>query len=50
LDADKLSAVAARIGPTFDEITAVLEDVPDVDGPVRQGMGRYAFRTVGSWA
>jgi predicted TIM-barrel fold metal-dependent hydrolase len=50
LDADKLSAVAARIGPTFDEITAVLEDVPELDGPTREQMGRFAFRTVGPWA
>jgi predicted TIM-barrel fold metal-dependent hydrolase len=50
LDGDALRAVADKIGPTYEEITTPLDDIPDLDGPVRQGMGRFAFRTMGAWA
>jgi predicted TIM-barrel fold metal-dependent hydrolase len=50
LDQDKLRVVVDKIGPTLDQITRPLESVPEPDGPERQGMGRFAFRSVGSWA
>jgi predicted TIM-barrel fold metal-dependent hydrolase len=50
LDEGKLRAVADTIGPTMAQITRPLKSIPDPDGPEREGMGRFAFRSVGSWA
>jgi predicted TIM-barrel fold metal-dependent hydrolase len=50
LDTAKLQAVAEKVGPTIDEITTPLATIPELNGPVREGMGRFAFRTLGPWA
>jgi len=42
LDADALAAVAAKIGPTLDELTTPLETIP-ADG------GKLSFRQMGPW-
>jgi hypothetical protein len=43
LDRAALAKVAARVGPTVQDIAALPTDVPAVsDG--------YAFRTIGKWA
>jgi hypothetical protein len=43
LDADKLAAVAARIGaPTVDELSQPIDAVPAAGS-------KFAFRTVGAW-
>jgi len=49
LDRNALLALAWEIGPTFDEITTPLRAIPAPD-PERQGIGKYAFRTVGAYA
>ncbi|MDE0236947.1 MAG: amidohydrolase family protein [bacterium] len=50
LDVVSLRSMADEIGPTIEEITAPLDDVPALDGPERKGYGYFAFRTVGPYA
>ena len=50
LDVVSLRSIADEIGPTIEEITAPLDDVPALDGPERKGYGYFAFRTVGPYA
>jgi predicted TIM-barrel fold metal-dependent hydrolase len=50
LDGDALRVIADKIGPSLSQITTPLETVPASDGPERQGMGMFSFRTIGGWA
>jgi hypothetical protein len=50
LDYDKLRVVADKIGPTVEQITTPLAAVPELNGPEREGLGLFSFRTVGPWA
>ncbi|WP_419928808.1 amidohydrolase family protein [Candidatus Poriferisocius sp.] len=50
LDVVSLQSIADEIGPTIEDITAPLDDVPALDGPERKGYGYFAFRTVGPYA
>jgi predicted TIM-barrel fold metal-dependent hydrolase len=48
LDGDALRAVANKIGPSIEEITAPLDEIPSLEA--REGNGFFSFRTLGPWA
>jgi predicted TIM-barrel fold metal-dependent hydrolase len=50
LDRSKLNAIADQIGPKVEQINQPLESIPEASSPQRQGVGTFAFRTVGAWA